>query len=96
MCTPLSLLSFSALLLAVLQLYCKYYMKFTEMTSDQVEAATCRDTFLTPEQAKVAGLIDGVYAAPDDRVVPPSVVREMEELGLVDRLSGGVLRVGRS
>jgi hypothetical protein len=45
---------------ALLQLFCKYYMKFTDMTSDEVEYNTCRDTFMTPEQAQDAGLIDEV------------------------------------
>lgn len=69
-------------------------MRFTDMSADAVEAATCRDTFMTPEQAADAGLIDGVLAEPGDAVTPPAVVRELEELGFVDRLSGGALRTG--
>lgn len=76
-------------------MFCKYYMKFTDMSSDEIEAATCRDTFMTPEQAQDAGLIDGIYAADDDNVTPPAVVKGLEEAGLIDRLSGGVLSVGR-
>eukprot|EP00775_Hariotina_reticulata_P001131 gene1131-1467_t len=71
-----------------MQLFCKYYMKFTDMTADEVEYNTCRDTFMTPEQAQDAGLIDEVYRADDDFVTPPAVVRELEQLGLVDRLTG--------
>lgn len=80
---------------AIYQMFCKYYMKFTDMTPDQVEAATCRDTFMTPEQAQDAGIIDGIYAADDDYVTPPAVVKGLQEAGLIDRLSGGVLSVGR-
>lgn len=76
-------------------MFCKYYMKCTDMTADQVEAATCRDTFMTPEQAQEAGLIDGIYAVEGDNVTPPAVVRGLQEAGLIDRLSGGVLSVGR-
>lgn len=77
-------------------MFCKYYMKFTDMTPDQVEAATCRDTFMTPELAQEAGIIDGIYAAADDNnITPPSVVKGLHEAGLIDRLSGGVLSVGR-
>lgn len=64
-------------------------------THTQVEAATCRDTFMTPEQAQEAGLIDDIYAAGDDFVTPPAVVKGLQEAGLIDRLSGGVLSVGR-
>jgi ATP-dependent Clp protease protease subunit len=76
-------------------MFCKYYMKFTGMSPDEVEAATCRDTFMTPEQAQDAGIIDGIYAADDDYVTPPAVVKGLQEAGLIDRLSGGVLSVGR-
>jgi ATP-dependent protease ClpP protease subunit len=34
----------------------KYYMKFTGMTPDEVEMNTCRDFFMTPEDAQVGGL----------------------------------------
>lgn len=77
------------------QLFARYYMKFTSMSADQVEAATCRDTFMTPEQAVEAGLIDDVYTVPGDNVTPPAVIRGLEELGFVDRLSGGILRSSR-
>lgn len=77
-----------------LQLFAKYYMKFTDMTADEIEQNTCRDTFMTPEQAQDWGLIDDVFVAEDDFVTPPAVVRQLEELGFIDRLSGGVLRTG--
>lgn len=79
---------------AIYQLYAKYYMKFTDMTVDEIEQQTCRDTFMTPEQAQDWGLIDDVYVTEGDMVTPPAVARELEELGFVDRLSGGVLRTG--
>eukprot|EP00882_Tetradesmus_deserticola_P003732 GHRQ01003947.1.p1 GENE.GHRQ01003947.1~~GHRQ01003947.1.p1 ORF type:complete len:295 (+),score=107.44 GHRQ01003947.1:142-1026(+) len=79
---------------AIYQLFAKYYMKFTGMTVDEVEQQTCRDTFMTPEQAQEWGLIDDVYVTEGDMVTPPAVAKSLEELGFVDRLSGGVLRTG--
>lgn len=40
-----------------LQLIARYYMKFTGMTADQIERATNRDTFMTPEDAKLVGVM---------------------------------------
>ncbi|KAF6252829.1 Clp protease-domain-containing protein [Scenedesmus sp. NREL 46B-D3] len=79
---------------AIYQLFAKYYMKFTDMTVDEIEQQTCRDTFMTPEQAQDWGLIDDVYVSEGDMVTPPAVAKTLEELGFVDRLSGGVLRTG--
>lgn len=79
---------------AIYQLFAKYYMKFTDMTVDEIEQQTCRDTFMTPEQAQDWGLIDDVYVSEGDMVTPPAVAKSLEELGFVDRLSGGVLRTG--
>jgi ATP-dependent Clp protease protease subunit len=89
---------------AIYQLIARYYMKFTGMTADEVERATNRDTFMAPEEAKEAGLIDGVIrggeggagAAADDYTAPPAVARSLEDLGFLDRLSGGVLEPGRT
>jgi hypothetical protein len=94
--TMLSLLLLLLLLLLslLLQLFAKYYMKFTDMTVDEIEQQTCRDTFMTPEQAQDWGLIDDVYVSEGDMVTPPAVAKTLEELGFVDRLSGGVLRTG--
>lgn len=36
------------------QLVARYYMKFTGMSGDEVERATNRDTFMTPEEAQQA------------------------------------------
>lgn len=82
--------------LILTQMFCKYYMKFTDMSPDLIEANTCRDTFMTPEQAKEAGIIDDIYASAEDNLTPPAVVKGLQEAGLIDRLSGGVLSVGRS
>lgn len=41
------------------QIFSRYYMKFTGMNQDQIEQATCRDHFMTPEQAKVGGRGEG-------------------------------------
>jgi hypothetical protein len=35
---------------------------------------------MTPELAQEAGLIDGIYAADDDNVTPPAVVRNLQDL----------------
>jgi hypothetical protein len=74
----------------------KYYMKFTDMTPDEVEMNTSRDFFMTPEDAQDWGLIDGVIKEPAADMAPPSVVRELREAGLVDRLSGNVLKTGQT
>jgi hypothetical protein len=34
------------------QLIARYYIKFTGMTADEIERATNRDTFMTPEEAQ--------------------------------------------
>lgn len=73
------------------QMFAKYYMKFTDMSPDEIEQNTCRDTFMTPEQAVDAGIIDDVFASENDWVTPPAVYRQLEEAGLIDRLSGGIL-----
>lgn len=66
-------------------------MKFTTMDQNTVEENTCRDYFMTPEEAQDWGLIDGIIRGKNDYRTPPSVIKELEELGFVDRLSGGVL-----
>jgi len=83
---------------AIYQLTARYYMALTGMGADEVERLTSRDAFLTPEQAEAAGLIDGIVANRGGTVppwhgspTPPAVMRELEEMGAVDRLSGGVL-----
>lgn len=82
---------------AIYQLVARYYCKFTGMTGDEVERATNRDTFLTPEEAKDWGLIDGIIrdSREADFTAPPAVYRSLEDLGFVDRLSGGVVETGR-
>ncbi|GFR52119.1 hypothetical protein Agub_g14632 [Astrephomene gubernaculifera] len=74
---------------ALYQLFCRYYMKFTGMSQDEVEKATSRDNFLTPEEAKMEGLIDEIIRGKGDYTVPPSMVRRMREVGLVDDLTPG-------
>eukprot|EP00878_Enallax_costatus_P002557 GHUV01002739.1.p1 GENE.GHUV01002739.1~~GHUV01002739.1.p1 ORF type:complete len:295 (+),score=74.10 GHUV01002739.1:702-1586(+) len=76
---------------AIYQLFAKYYMKLTDMSPDEIEMITCRDTFMTPEQAVDYGLIDDVFTSEDDWVTPPAVYRQLEEAGIIDRLSGGIL-----
>lgn len=78
---------------AIYQIMARYYMSFTGMDQDTIERETCRDRFLTPEEALQAGLIDGVIAGKGDTSVPPSVVRQMKQIGIVDKLSPGVLRI---
>ncbi|GIL51004.1 hypothetical protein Vafri_7077 [Volvox africanus] len=74
---------------AIYQIFSRYYMRFTGMSQDAVEQATCRDYFLTPEQAKMEGLIDEVIRGKDDYTVPPALVRQFREVGLVDDLTPG-------
>ncbi|KAI8463860.1 MAG: Clp protease-domain-containing protein [Monoraphidium minutum] len=83
---------------AIYQLIARYYMQFTGMSADEIERATNRDTFMTPEEALQVGLIDGVIRGDGglDFTAPPGVVRDLEDLGFVDRLTGGVLKTGRS
>lgn len=83
---------------AIYQLIARYYMKFTGMTPDEVERITNRDTFMTPEDAVQNGLIDDIIRGDNgtDYRTPPSVIRQLEDLGFVDRLTGGVLKTGRS
>jgi hypothetical protein len=72
-------------------------MKFTGMTPDEVERATSRDTFMTPEDALEVGIIDDIIRGDGgkDYTVPPSVVRSLEDMGFVDNLTGGILNTGR-
>jgi hypothetical protein len=75
----------------------KYYQKFTGMSADEVEMNTSRDFFMTPEDAKQWNLIDDVIKAPGEPdLAPPSVVRSLWEAGLIDKLSGNVLKTGRT
>jgi len=83
---------------AIYQLTARYYMHLTGMGADEVERLTSRDAFLTPEQAQSVGLIDDVVWNRGGRIppwqgspTPPAVIRELEDLGALDRLSGGVL-----
>lgn len=75
----------------LLQLTAKYYMRFTGMSQDRVELNTCRDFFMTPEQALQEGLIDSIIRGKDDYLTPPALVKQFSELGLVDELSRGKL-----
>lgn len=75
------------------QLYCRYYMKCTGMNQTTIEQNTCRDFFMTPEDAREYGLIDGVIAGADDVTPPPSMVRSLREVGILDDLAEGILRV---
>ncbi|GLC36932.1 hypothetical protein PLESTB_000177000 [Pleodorina starrii] len=74
---------------AIYQIFCRYYMRFTGMSQDAVEQATCRDYFMTPEQAKMEGIIDDVIRGKDDYTVPPALVRQIRDIGLVDDLTPG-------
>nr|7EKO_A Chain A, ATP-dependent Clp protease proteolytic subunit [Chlamydomonas reinhardtii]7EKQ_A Chain A, ATP-dependent Clp protease proteolytic subunit [Chlamydomonas reinhardtii] len=74
---------------ALYQIFSRYYMKFTGMNQDQIEQATCRDHFMTPEQAKLEGLIDEIIRGKGDYTVPPAIVRQFREVGLVDDLTPG-------
>lgn len=78
---------------ALYQLYCRYYMKCTGMDQTTVELNTCRDFFMTPEDALDHGLIDDVIAGKDDVTPPPSMVRALRKAGILDDLSEGILRV---
>lgn len=73
------------------QLCARYYMAFTDMTQDQVEKNTCRDNFMTPEEAQLAGLIDHVIGGENDKYVPYSVVKKFKDAGLIDNLSTPLL-----
>ena len=53
-----------------------------------------RDFYFNATEARDWGLIDDVYVTEGDMVTPPAVAKGLEELGFVDRLSGGVLRTG--
>jgi len=79
---------------AIYQMTARYYMQFTGMDQDTVEKNTCRDLFMTPEQAQYYGLIDGVIQGKQPpKFTPPSVLKQMRNAGLVDDLAGGVLRL---
>ena len=65
--------------------------RYTGMDQDEVEKATCRDNFLTPEEAKLYGLIDHVIGGEGDTYLPYSVVQKFRNAGLVDDLSKGLL-----
>lgn len=78
---------------AIYQMSAKYYMKFTDMDQDTVEKNTCRDFFMTPEDALLEGLIDDIVRGKDDYTIPPSMVRRLKKEGFVDDLTPGLLRV---
>lgn len=50
-----------------------------------------------PTSPRQAGLIDDIIRGDGgtDYKTPPSVFRQLEDLGFVDRLTGGVLETGR-
>uniref|UniRef100_A0A7S0S5B9 ATP-dependent Clp protease proteolytic subunit n=1 Tax=Chlamydomonas leiostraca TaxID=1034604 RepID=A0A7S0S5B9_9CHLO len=77
---------------AIYQMTAKYYMAYTGMDQDTVERNTCRDFFMTPEDAVQQGLIDGIVRGKDDYTMPPSMVRDLRKAGLVDDLTPGLLR----
>lgn len=74
---------------AIYQIFSRYYMRFTGMDQDRVELNTCRDFFMTPEKAKMEGLIDDIIRGKDDFTTPPDIVRQFREIGLVDSLTPG-------
>lgn len=76
---------------AIYQMVARYYMGYTSMNQDQIEKATVRDNFMTPEEAQLAGLIDHVVGGEGDKYVPYSVTRRFKEAGLIDDLSSGLL-----
>lgn len=75
---------------AIYQLFARYYMKFTGMDQDTVEKNTCRDYFMTPEEAKEQGLIDEIVRGKHDYTAPPAVIRQLKEYGVMDRLSARI------
>ncbi|KAG1656028.1 hypothetical protein FOA52_005656 [Chlamydomonas sp. UWO 241] len=76
---------------AIYQMVARYYMEYTGMDQDQVEKNTCRDNFMTPEEAQISGLVDHVLGGEDDLYVPHSVQRKFANAGLLDNLSSGLL-----
>ncbi len=48
---------------------------------------------MTPEQARAEGLIDDIIIGDNDYTTPPAVYRQLADYGLVDRLSGDLLRI---
>lgn len=74
-----------------MQMVARYYMGYTGMNQDEVEKNTCRDNFMTPEEAKLCGLIDHVIGGDRDKYVPHSVVQKFRAAGLIDPLSSGLI-----
>lgn len=68
-------------------------MNFTGMNNDEIERNTCRDYFMTPEEAQMNGLIDDVVRGKDDFLKPPSTIRNLRDAGLIDELTGGLLKI---
>jgi hypothetical protein len=68
-------------------------MKCSGMDQTTVERNTCRDFFMTPEDARGYGLIDDVIAGAGDVTPPPSMVRALRNAGIIDDLAEGILRV---
>ena len=63
------------------QMVAKYYMGYTGMNQDEIEKNTCRDNFMTPEEAQLYGLIDHVVGGgKDDLYVPHSVVQKFRSV----------------
>jgi len=78
---------------AIYQMVARYYMGYTGMDQDEIEKNTCRDNFMTPEEAQLLGLVDHVIGGENDKFVPYSVLQKFKSAGLVDRLSSGLLGV---
>eukprot|EP00955_Chlamydomonas_euryale_P003972 40945-Chlamydomonas_euryale.AAC.5 len=76
---------------ALYQMVARYYQQYTGMNQDQIEKNTCRDNFMTPEEARLSGLIDHVIGGEGDSYVPASVMRKFQRSGLIDGLSSGLL-----
>eukprot|EP00199_Chlamydomonas_sp_CCMP681_P006880 CAMPEP_0119108398 /NCGR_PEP_ID=MMETSP1180-20130426/14165_1 /TAXON_ID=3052 ORGANISM="Chlamydomonas cf sp, Strain CCMP681" /NCGR_SAMPLE_ID=MMETSP1180 /ASSEMBLY_ACC=CAM_ASM_000741 /LENGTH=292 /DNA_ID=CAMNT_0007094005 /DNA_START=14 /DNA_END=889 /DNA_ORIENTATION=+ len=80
---------------AVYQMSARFYMRYTGMDQDTVERNTCRDLFMTPEEAMQQGIIDEIVRGRDDGqedyTIPPSMVRQLREAGIVDDLTPNML-----
>jgi hypothetical protein len=71
-----------------------YFKRFTDLSFQQLEDLTVRDTFLTPEECVDIGLVDKIISGPDDYFVPPSKARQLVLQGRTPPYNPGIGSAG--
>lgn len=79
---------------ALYQMQLCYFKNFTDLSWQQLEDLTVRDTFLTPEEAVDIGLVDKIISGPNDYFVPPAKARQQVLAGIDPPYNPGIGSAG--